>query len=57
MKAIEHKLAVMVWNDFIAKTSNQGVDFSFSILENKIKKILNAYLEDLEGNNKQTTKN
>jgi hypothetical protein len=36
---MEHEIAVVVWNEFIAPTINKGCNFSFSDLEKRIKEI------------------
>lgn len=41
---MENKIAVVVWNEFIAQTANNGINFSFVHLENRIKETLNEAL-------------
>lgn len=40
MKNKGHNIAVMIWNEFIVKTNNEVIDFSFKNLESKIKEII-----------------
>ena len=35
----EHELAVVIWNEFIVKTNNNEIDFSFKDLEYRIKQL------------------
>ena len=42
---MEHAIAVVVWNEFIAKTSNKGIDFSFNDVEKRIKEVVNKTLK------------
>ena len=37
---MEHEIAVVVWNEFISKTNNKGIDFSFKHLETRISQII-----------------
>jgi len=37
----EHKLAVIIWNEYIAQAMNKKIDFSFDNLEDRIVKELN----------------
>jgi hypothetical protein len=43
---LPHQIALVIWNEFIAKTSNQGIDFSFENLENRINEIINTVIEN-----------
>jgi hypothetical protein len=45
---MEHTIAVTVWNEFITKTSNKGIDFSFNDVEKRIKEVVNKTLK-IEG--------
>lgn len=37
----EHKLAVIIWNEYISQAMNKTIDFSFKNLEARISKELN----------------
>lgn len=37
---MEHEIAVLVWNEFIAQTINKGCNFSFNDLEKRIKETM-----------------
>ena len=52
---MEHEIAVVVWNEFVAKTSNRGIDFSFNDLEKRIKETINQALSqhDVSGRSEQ----
>lgn len=41
---MENKIATVVWNEFIAQTANNGINFSFADLEKRIKETLNEAL-------------
>ena len=41
---MENKIATVVWNEFIAQTANNGINFSFADLEKRIKETLNEEL-------------
>lgn len=37
---MENKIATVVWNEFIAQTANNGINFSFTDLEKRIKETI-----------------
>lgn len=44
---ISHKIAVEVWNNFIAQTNNDCINFSFKNLEDKIDTIIKSELNHI----------
>lgn len=40
---MEHEIAKIVWNEFIAQSLNEGMKFSFKDLEKRIKEVLNSH--------------
>jgi hypothetical protein len=38
---MKHELAVMIWNEFISQSLNEGCKFSFKDLENRIGEKIN----------------
>lgn len=41
---MKNKIAIVVWNEFIAQTANNGINFSFADLEKRIEETLNEVL-------------
>ena len=41
---MDNKIATVVWNEFIAQTANNGINFSFTDLEKRIKKTIDEAL-------------
>lgn len=41
---MENKIATVVWNEFIAQTANNGINFSFTDLERRVKETIDEAL-------------
>lgn len=41
---MDNKIATVVWNEFIAQTANNGINFSFTDLEKRIKDTIDEAL-------------
>ena len=41
---MDNKIATVVWNEFIAQTANNGINFSFTDLEKRIKETIDEAL-------------
>lgn len=41
---MDNKIATIVWNEFIAQTANNGINFSFTDLEKRIKETIDEAL-------------